>query len=221
MKQAAAFLKGEGDAWFERNNEFVGVSPARELLSSWSMPFRDNIQKILEVGAGNGIPLAFLADVLSADAVGIEPSPKAVDHWLCNRSLIKGGDRVELQIGQAAELPFENESFDMVGFGFCLYLVDRSCLFSALAEADRVLKDGGLLYIEDFDVRRPRSNSYAHLEGIRSYKSDYAGIFQASGHYALISKYSYAHHQFYFDENEDNRVSMSLLCKQESSAYCS
>ena len=219
MTQAEAFLGGEGDAWFARNNEYVRVSPARELLAGWCMPFRSNISKILEIGAGNGTPLAFLAESLSAAAIGIEPSSKAVANWSSNKSSISGGNRVELKLGEAARLPFEDASFDMVGFGFCLYLVDRNRLFAALSEADRVLKDGGLMYIEDFDVMRPRSNPYAHLEGIYSYKSDYSGMLLASGHYTLVNKYSYAHNQFHFNADEDRRVSMSLLYKQELSVY--
>ena len=219
MTQAEAFLGGEGDAWFARNNEYVCISPARELLAGWCMPFRDSVSKILEIGAGNGVPLAFLAESLSADAVGVEPSSKAVDNWLSIRSSVSGGNRVELKVGEAAQLPFGDTSFDIVGFGFCLYLLDRSRLFAALSEADRVLKDGGFMYIEDFDVRRPRSNPYAHLAGVSSYKSDYSGIFLASGHYSLVNKYSYSHREFHFDYDEDERVAISLLCKQELSAY--
>ena len=45
------------------------------------MPKKQNISSILEIGAGNGLPLSYLADKLEAQAFGIEPSKKAVQNW--------------------------------------------------------------------------------------------------------------------------------------------
>jgi len=63
-----------------------------------------------------------------------------------------------------------------------------SLLYREIAEADRVLRDGGFLCIEDFDTSIPYLNSYHHKDGISSFKSDYANIIPLSGHYHLISK---------------------------------
>jgi ubiquinone/menaquinone biosynthesis C-methylase UbiE len=46
---------------------------------------------------------------------------------------------VDAKQGTADELPFPNNSFDIVVFDFCLYLCDRLDLFKITAEADRVL----------------------------------------------------------------------------------
>ena len=107
----------------------------------------------------------------------------------------------------------------MVVFGFCLYLIDRKDLFQSISEADRVLKDGGLLAIIDFDPSKPYKNLYSHKQGIKSYKNNYSDIFLSSGHYALMDKHSYSHEGSTFHETVDERVSISLLFKQEEKVY--
>ena len=217
--QGDEFLRGEADAWFERNHSHVKVSPTRRLLGEWCAPRKSEVGRILEIGAGNGLPLAFLSDVLEADGVGIEPSKQAVEYWETFRHEVGGGARVSMSVGLASDLPFEDKSFDLVVFGFCLYLVDRSLLYRAVAEADRVLRDGGFLAIHDFDSPSPYANEYSHRQGVLSYKSDYSNIFTSSGHYHLVSKHSHSHAANHFDPDFDERVSLSLLYKQENAVY--
>ena len=222
--QSKVFLDSEADAWFDRNNENIlnnqsSVNHSRKILTQWCSSRKENISKILEIGAGNGIPLAYLADQLDADAYGIEPSSKAVKLWEEQKQFIQGGEKTNLQVGIASTLPFSNDKFDMVVFGFCLYLIDRKDLFQSISEADRVLKDGGLLAIIDFDPSKPYKNLYSHKQGIKSYKNNYSDIFLSSGHYALMYKHSYSHEGSTFHETVDERVSISLLFKQEEKVY--
>lgn len=219
--QCEEFLRGEADAWFSRNYSHIKVSPARRLLGEWCNPHKNDVGKILEIGAGNGLPLAFLSDVLDADSVGIEPSKQAVENWSLLRKDVAGGARTSLLRGLATELPFEDASFDLVILGGVLVWLDRSLLYRAIAEADRVLRDGGFLCIDDFDVSAPYSNPYHHKEGLFSFKGDYPNIFLSSGHYHLVSKYSYSHSAFQFDPDFDERFSTSLLYKQENCVYTS
>jgi len=57
---------------------------------------------------------------------------------------------LDARVGTADVIPFQDKSFDIVIFGFCLYLCDRDDLFKIAAEADRVLKTPGWLLIKDF-----------------------------------------------------------------------
>ena len=222
LSQGELFLDGQGDEWFSHTNSELKVAlRARQMLSEWCNPYKKDVKRILEIGAGNGVPLAYLCNVLDAQGVGIEPSPKAVENWPLIRGDVAGGAFTTLKVGLASELPFEDKSFDLVIFGFCLYLVDRSLLYQAIAEADRVLRDGGFLCIEDFDATTPYSNPYRHKEGLFSFKSDYPGIFLSSGHYHLISKRSYSYSEFKFNPDFDERVSLSMMYKQENNVYTS
>ena len=119
---------------------------------------------------------------------------------------------------------YKDDSFDLVIFGFCLYLIDRNLLFKSISEADRVLRDGGYLAIEDFDPSKIMMNKYKHCKGINSYKTNYSKIFLASEHYALMHKHSYSEGNasdpnLNFDKKINNRASLSLLYKQEKIIY--
>ena len=46
-------------------------------------------------------------------------------------------------MGTADKLPFEDQSVDILVYGFCLYLCDREDMFNIAAEANRVIKSSG------------------------------------------------------------------------------
>ncbi|MGC1650176.1 MAG: class I SAM-dependent methyltransferase [Candidatus Sulfotelmatobacter sp.] len=221
-KQSTAFLDGEADNYFLRNKAALD-SPASskkgffeiEALSHALAPFESSITSILEIGCSNGAKLERLCVLLNAKGQGIDPSRLAVKE---GNLKFGGTERIELQTGTAASLPFGNESFDLVYFGFCLYLLDRCDLFSAVAEADRVLRSGGFLAITDFDPIRRLKRAYHHKDGVFSFKQDYSRLFTESGGYYLVWKNSFSHRQQFFEKDGNERVSTTLLFK-ETDAY--
>jgi ubiquinone/menaquinone biosynthesis C-methylase UbiE len=122
---------------------------------------------------------------------------------------------LHLHVGTANSLPFDSATFDFVFFGFCLYLVDRNEIFQAVAEADRVLKKGGFLAILDFDPGQQHKRIYRHKEGIYSYKTSHADFFTAGGQYYLVAKESFSHAGTQFTTDPDERLSLSILYKEE------
>jgi SAM-dependent methyltransferase len=217
MTQTKAFLEGEADQWYLRNRSHL--SPAAgdtarfdevRWLCEQLSPFRPRIGKILEVGCSSGAKLARMCEWLGAHGSGIDPSQLAIEEG--QRTF----GELALQVGSAARLPFEAETFDVVHFGFCLYLVDRSELLSAVAEADRVLRPGGFLTVTDFDPAHRHMRPYVHAAGLNSYKQDYARLFADTGLYIAIAKCSYSHTQSYFDEDSDERVASVVLYKERS-----
>jgi ubiquinone/menaquinone biosynthesis C-methylase UbiE len=217
-KQAATFLEGEGDNYFLRNKAALESRATSERglfeidwLCQVLTPFKAKISSILEIGSSNGTNLERMCELLDAKGKGIDPSELAVT---AGNLKYGGGGRIQLQTGTASSLPFEAESFDLVYFGFCLYLVDRSDLFSAIAEADRVLRNGGFLAITDFDPIHRNKRAYHHQEGVFSFKQDYQKLFSESGTYYLVGKISFSHRQLFFDEDGNERVSTSLLFKE-------
>jgi ubiquinone/menaquinone biosynthesis C-methylase UbiE len=211
MDQTKIFLDVEGDSWFSRNRAAIDSKSnyyETDIIKRILGHDKTKINAILEVGCGNGAKLDDLCKFFNATGMGIDPSGEA----------IKSGRRTYdtrcLSVGTAAKLPYEDAYFDLVYFGFCLYLVDRSNLLQAVAEADRVLKSGGFLAILDFDPKQRHKRPYHHRAGIFSYKTSYADFFTQSGHYYLVGKESFSHSTHYFTEDSDERVSMSILYKE-------
>ena len=209
--QSDAFLKSEGDHWFERNKDLLrrkinlyDTKTIKRVLEHDS----DRINHILEIGSGNGVKLNDLCEYFDANGAGVDPSEVAIKDGLVAYSNLR------LSVATASDLPFSKNSFDLVYFGFCLYLVDRSDIFKAISEADRVLKPGGFLAILDFDPIQRHKRPYHHLPGLFSYKTSYAEFFMTGGHYYLIAKESFSHDANHFTANSDERVSISILYKE-------
>lgn len=209
--QSDAFLESEGDRYFQRNNEAsenesenFGTETIKRVLQK----FDNEINNVLEIGCGNGGKLRDLCDYFNACGSGIDPSAAA----------IKNGNKLHkdltLSLGIASDLPYNNNCFDLVYFGFCLYLLDRNDVLKAVAECDRVLKTGGFLAILDFDPTQRGKNPYLHKPGLFTYKNSYSDFFIAGGHYYLVAKESFSHESRHFDTNSNERVSICLLYKE-------
>jgi SAM-dependent methyltransferase len=215
MKQNSIFLNGEGDAWYERNqNHLARINIAEEpdvsyILTSL-LPFKNQIDNILEIGCSSGLKLKKLCDELDAQGIGIEPSEKAV----MDGNAMKHA-AVTLVQGTGDSLPFADASFDLVNFAFCLYLFDRNTLLKSLAEADRVLKPGGYMVITDFDPGTQSKRAYSHFSGLFSYKQNYGSLYTSTGLYYLTGKKSFSHSSPVFDSDADERVSTQILYKEK------
>ena len=220
IKQSQIFVEGEGDSYFQRNQNNMDSATDQycigKLIECLS-PFSKDIKQILEVGCSTGIKLRQLCKNFNASGFGIDPSSKAIE--VGNLENQREGKRhINLQVGTADILPVENQSMDLVFFGFCLYLLDRSDIFRAIAEADRVLKPGRFIAILDFDPNGRSKNPYSHKPGIFSYKNSYADLFTSSGHYHLVSKFSFSHANTFFSADNYERVALQVLYK-EHDAY--
>ncbi len=210
QKQADIFLTDEGDNWFQRNRSALAANSFldRDIITRVLQSSSQNIQHVLEIGCGNGQKLQQTVTALEAEGFGIDPSEQAILHG--SRQF----PHLALEVATAADLPYADNSFDLVCFGFCLYLVDREDLYRVIAEADRVLKPQGYLAIIDFDPVLQHKREYHHKPGVYSYKTQYADYFTVGGHYALVSKDSFSHGNKSFTEDNDERVSVSILYKE-------
>lgn len=200
--QRHAFLSGEGAAWWARNQDRVDYGdddPVQRAVKMLPTP-----ESILEIGCANGGRLDALRRQTGAECSGIDPAA----------SVIGSGSQaypgIKLCQGTADRLPYRRV-FDIVIFGFCLYLLDRSDLFPAIAEADRVLQDGGHLLIYDFWPEFPCRRPYAHHAGLVSYKMDYSELFVANPAYRLIGHIVAG--------NGGNRTAVHTLRKNCGMAY--
>lgn len=98
--------------------------------------------RLLDVATGPGT-LAGAGAERGAVAKGIDFSPKMVE------VARKTFPNVEFRVADAAELPFEDGSFDAVVMGYALFMISEPA--KALSEAQRVLVSGGKIACSVWD----------------------------------------------------------------------
>lgn len=207
--QKTAFLKREGDHYFERNGTKPAfASPVVPALRAIGLP---GPKRVLEIGCSTGAQLDQIVTAFSAEGWGIEPSQKAVDDGM------KAFPQLHLSQGTAELLPYKDGQFDLVLFGGCLYLCDPADYFAVAYHADRVLAPGGVLVVFDFATDLPHSNPYRHGEGLRAYKMDFSKMFRWHPRYRLLSRTYYENVEpFTLDPNDQQAVDILLKSAKAS-----
>ncbi len=211
MKQKKIFLNTEGDSWFKRNLN-RDSSNFKDINSF--IPLIKDKDKILEIGTSDGIKLDYLSRKIpkfNLSLFGIDPSCESIDAGM---SLYPN---LNLKQGTSDQIEFDNQYFDVVILGFCMYLVDRELLFKTISEVDRTLKQGGYLVITDFETPFPIKRKYEHLKDCFSYKNNYSNFFLGGGHYSLINKIHFSHSTDIFNPDINERVYTSVLYKEHYS----
>ena len=102
---------------------------------------RKNI-KVLEVGCGAGNNILFFAKE-GFQSYGIDISKSAIDK--ANVFLQENNCNAELRIGSFTDLPFDQDTFDLVVDRGALCCVGTTELIKAIDEISRVMKKGGKL----------------------------------------------------------------------------
>ena len=213
-KQKDVFLESEADAWFERNHvavqetDFGKNDPIIHAIDTCldSESRKHESGKLLEVGCGEGRRLRWMAENWGLECYGVEPSEKAV--------ALAGMETAQVIQGTADQLDFEDQAFDYVVFGFCLYLCDRDDLFKIAKEAHRVLKPNAWLVIHDFYAEMPVTREYHHLPGLLSYKMDYRKLFDWHPDYTCFSHTIGSHGKNAYTDDLNEWVATSVIRKK-------
>jgi ubiquinone/menaquinone biosynthesis C-methylase UbiE len=209
VKQSEIFLNGEGNNWFLRNREALDGAQnhdisflARNLPEKRSQDFQ-----FLEIGCSNGVKTEQLSTKLNWRGFGIDPSELAIEDARSRTN------NCSYQIGTAEKLPFEDGSFNLCYYAFCLYLVDRSDLHFVFKECARVLREVGYVAILDFDYGdTASSNTYKHDSRVVTYKEQYAAHLFKMG-FQVSAKESYSEGKIGVASNPDCRVSITLFSR--------
>tara|TARA_R110000868_G_scaffold5117_4_gene31639 strand:- start:320 stop:925 length:606 start_codon:yes stop_codon:yes gene_type:complete len=176
-RQFNTFIGGEASAWLKRNKKKIDKKndPVLHAIKQHSI----KPTAVLEVGCADGWRLRELMKKYKCMARGIDPC-----HDLKPPMIHLGGAHDLKSMGECA-------SFDLVIYGFCLYLCDREDLFKIASEGDRVLLDGGHLVVYDFFSRKAQKFPYSHKEGIFSYHFDYSKLWSWNPSYRVVQRGSY------------------------------
>lgn len=196
--QKDIFKKSEGDAWFERN---AGHTKEVDKVTSKAIALKP--KSVLEIGCSDGWRLSMIKNATGAKCMGIDPSSKAIEHGKSKYT------DITLATGTADD--FSVEKFDLIIFGFCLYLCDRQDLFQIATNCDNMLNDNGNIIIQDFKTPYAYCNQYSHYTGIKSYKMDYSKLFTWNPAYTLVNSEIIPHSDN--DFSIDNRVGIDIIHK--------
>ncbi len=108
---------------------------------AWACGISKN-KKVLDVGSGKGATACHLAQKYSCEVVGVDLSERMVGYANRNAKNIGIDDRVIFKIADATNLPFDNDSFDIVLAECTTVLLDKE---SAFSEFLRVVKTDGFV----------------------------------------------------------------------------
>ena len=100
---------------------------------------------ILDVGCGTGSYLDFYKR-FQCNLFGIELSPAMLE--IAKQRL---GQQADLYHGSAADMPYPDESFDLIVSMLVLHELDHAVRLAVLSEIKRVMKPSGKLLLIDFN----------------------------------------------------------------------
>jgi len=104
--------------------------------------------RILDLGTGPGyLPIEIARRSSSLKIVGLDLSPRLIEMARDNALRSGFSDRIQFQTGNASQLLFQDESFDMVVSTGMLHMVKDPA--KVLKECHRLLKPGGEAWIFD------------------------------------------------------------------------
>lgn len=104
--------------------------------------------KVLDVGTGTGIlAIEFAKEIPGVEVVGLDLSDIVLELAREKAQKSEASPRVSFKKGDAEDMPFENDTFDMVISGNTLHLIKNP--IRMLNEIQRVLKTDGKFLISD------------------------------------------------------------------------
>ncbi|MCB9947704.1 MAG: class I SAM-dependent methyltransferase [Rhodospirillaceae bacterium] len=115
-------------------------------------------RSVVEIGCGGGALLRFMAHLGASPAIGIDPNPDVLRR--ADTVDRQGDERYLVALGEA--LPFGDASVDAVVCANTLHHIPSEAMVPALADAARVVKPGGQIYVTEpiaegayFELVRP------------------------------------------------------------------
>lgn len=214
IKQKDIFKSTEGNQWYTRNKKaYTEKKNKSDIIVDILRDIEITPKKVLEIGSANGSRLNKITNVFNCKGFGIDPSEKA----------IKEGKKIfpnlNLLVATVDDIPFDDNYFDLIIFGFYLYLCDRDDLFKKAYEADRCLCNEGVLIIKAFYPPFPYKNNYIYCKNVFSYKMDYSKMFKWNPLYHEIYKVVFTHSGYPLREIPNERIFVTILRKNEKYAY--
>lgn len=171
MKQSKIFLESEGNAWLKRNKDRLTAKDDPILAAIKTYGIKPGGS--LEIGCSNGWRVKEL-EKLGFDAWGVDPCANPLNKKILCRT--------------ADDTGMKNSFFDLVIYGWCLYLCDPEDYFKIAMEGDRILNDGGYLIIYDFHSDHTYKTPYKHKSGLFSHHYGFWKLWHRHPAYTLYGR---------------------------------
>jgi ubiquinone/menaquinone biosynthesis C-methylase UbiE len=137
-------------AWLRSAHGSAHDRRTAERNAAFLLPHLKPGMRVLDVGCGGGsITLGLAHAVAPGEAVGIDSSPASIER-ASERVAAQGIAGVRFATGDAAKLPFEPASFDVVFAHALLQHVEDP--LQVAKELRRVLRPGGVIGVADADL---------------------------------------------------------------------
>jgi ubiquinone/menaquinone biosynthesis C-methylase UbiE len=131
----------------------MSIAPMRRALLA-QMGDLSN-KKILDVGSGTGTMLIMIKKAyLNADVTGLDGDPQILE--IARSKARRLGLEIQFDQGMSFDLPYPNDTFDVVLTSMMLHHLTRDDKQKTALELYRVLRPGGQLFGADFG--EPRSS---------------------------------------------------------------
>lgn len=122
----------------ETNRPPGGKNSTRELIHNC---FITSQSKVLDIGCNTGYVTFEIARVVKCSIDGIDSSKNMIKAAKAQQKINQGDGKTIFYLANATNLPFQNQSYDVVVCGGSMAFIDKKLL--ALKEIKRVLKDWG------------------------------------------------------------------------------
>lgn len=170
------FTEDAANRWYIRNRD--------RFLSRDTDPIMQAIRRlpaapeyVFEYGCSDGYRLQWIHDEFGSECDGVELSTIAISKKKKD-VLIDYGDIGEHELG----VPY-----DLIIFGFCLYLVDACSLPHIVDEVNKNLDYGGHIIIWDYFNHGHLFREYKHKDNVREHHMDYSKMFTWHPDYSVSS----------------------------------
>ena len=175
----AAFDGQAADKWYERNKKKFLTSeddPVMKMIRLHNLKPRN----VLEIGCADGYRLQWIHDEFGSDVYGNELSI----------SVMEEGEKVNKDVcfnQGSADCIVAFQQFDLIIYGFCMYLVDTTELFRVANQCNLKLVDGGHIIIWDYEPtgKSHEFRPYLHADGVREHHMDFSKMFTWHPDYEL------------------------------------
>lgn len=137
------------DDWARAFHGHAFLRRSAERNAAFLLPHLQPGQRLLDLGCGPGSITVGLAERVApgGTVVGVDRAPQWFDSA---RTLAAGQPHVRFEEADAADLPFEDASFDVAFLHALLQHVESPT--AVLAEVRRVVRPGGLVAVGDADL---------------------------------------------------------------------